>query len=124
MISQVRLSWTLYNSSLIFQIHRSAIATPGLSPFGRGGYILLSPSHLAVTAPEGIGALSGFPYSRCARIPAPVAASDEALLPVWYGCQLCLLFAAELLWLKTHYFRFRKYVSCPYNQAEIRINSI
>lgn len=82
MISQVRLFWTLNYSSLIFQIHRSAIATPGLSPFGRGGYILLSPSHLAVTAPKGIGALSGFPYSRCARIPAPVAASDEALLPI------------------------------------------
>ena len=62
MISQVRLSWTLYTSSLIFQIHRSAIATPGLSPLGRGGYILLSPSRLVTTAPGGIGVLCAFPY--------------------------------------------------------------
>ena len=55
MISPVRLFWTHYNSSLIFQIHRSAIATPGLSPLGRGGYILLSPSRLATTVPRGIG---------------------------------------------------------------------
>lgn len=79
MISQVRLSWTHYNSSLIFQIHRSAIATPGLSPLGRGGYILLSPSRLVTTAPEGIGALSGFPYFSYRKNTRPGRAPDGAI---------------------------------------------
>ena len=46
---------------------------------GPGGHSLLIPQSPLATAPEGIGALSAFPYPH-SRIPGPVAASDDALL--------------------------------------------